>query len=107
MTDTDRALAVAILAGHAEDLEQAERDGDDELWGEIASAIVEVTVGGVAWVVWLDDEGWTAARPTHDHCSGSPAFGDGDLMGKIGPAEMSQEVVRGLDAVEFEQPIPS
>ena len=58
-TDKQRATAVAILAEHINELEQAEQEGDDDGWDDIASKGVEVVVGqghlgAVAWQPWME-----------------------------------------------------
>src|SRR5437762_165440 len=93
MTDKERATAVAILAEHIDELEQAERDGDDDRWDDIANDGVEVVVGGAIWELWFGDDGWTASRPTYGSETGSPAFGQGDLIDTVGPATLSAEEI--------------
>ena len=93
---------MAILAAHIDELEQAERDGDDR-WDAIANNGVEVVVGGATWEMWLGEDGWTAARPTYESETGSAAFGQGDLIGTVGPAGLAaEETVRRLDTLEFD-----
>ncbi len=88
MTGTERATAVAILAGHIDELEQVWREGDDDRWDDIASDGVEVVVGGATWELWLGKGGWTASRPTYESAIGSAAFGEGDLIGTVGPVTL-------------------
>jgi hypothetical protein len=103
MTEDERATAVAILAEHIDELEQAERDGDDDRWDDIANNGVEVVVGGATWELWLGDDGWTASRPTYESETATAAFGQGDLIGTVGPATLSAaEIVRRLDTLEFD-----
>ena len=100
-----REAAVAVLAAHLAELDEAEQDADDELWNEISSVGIEVEIGGSTWQLWFDQDGWTAARPTYEpeHPGVSKGFGDGDLMGRVGPATLSpEEVVRRLVTLEFE-----
>ena len=80
-TDKQRATAVAILAEHINELEQAEQEGDDDRWHDIASDGVEVVVGRFTWELWHGNDGWNASRPTYKSEIGSAAFGDGDLIG--------------------------
>jgi hypothetical protein len=102
MTERERALAVSMLAGHIDELEQAKREGDDDRWNDIANDGVEV-VGGATWELWLGDDGWTASRPTYGSETGSAAFGQGDLIGTVGPAGLAaEEIVRRLDTLEFD-----
>ena len=103
MTDTERATAVAILAEHIDEPDKAERDGDDDRWDDIANDGVEVVVGGATWELWLGDDGWTAARPTYESEIATAAFGQGDLIGTVGPAGLAaEEIVRRLDTLEFD-----
>jgi hypothetical protein len=45
--------------------------------------------------VWLGEDGWTASRPTHESEIRTAAFGEGDLIGTVGPATLpAEEVVR-------------
>jgi hypothetical protein len=100
-----REAAVVVLAAHLAELDEAEQDGDDELWNEISSVGIDVEIGGSTWQLWFDQDGWTAARPTYEpeHPGVSKGFGDGDLMGRVGPATLSpEEVVRRLVTLEFE-----
>ena len=104
MTDTEGATAVAILAEHIDELEEAKREGDDDRWDDIASDGVEVVVGGATWDLWLGTDGWTASRRTQDSEIGSAAFGEGDLIGTVGPATLSaEEIVRRIDTLEFDE----
>jgi hypothetical protein len=103
MTEEERVTAVATLAEHIDELEQAERDGDDDRWDDIANDGVEVVAGGATWELWLGDDGWTASQPTYESETGSPAFGQGDLIGTVGPATLSaEEIVRPLSTLEFD-----
>ena len=104
--DDGREAAVAAVAAHLAELDEAERDGDDELWNELSSTGIEIKVGADTWELWFDQDGWTAARPTYeaDHPGESKGFGDGDLMGLVGSATLSpEEVVRRLVTLEFER----
>ena len=79
-TDKQRATAVAILAEHVNVLEQAEQEGDDDRWDDIASDGVEVVVGRVAWA-W---QRWMECVPADLQFKiGSAAFGEGDLIGTV------------------------
>jgi hypothetical protein len=101
-----REAAVAAVATHLAELDEAERDGDDELWNEISSDGFEVEIGEDTWQLWFDQEGWTAARPTYEpeHPGVSKGFGGGDLMGLVGPVTLApEEVVRRLVTLEFER----
>jgi hypothetical protein len=103
MTEEERATAVATLAAHIGELEQAKREGDDDRWDDIANDGVVVVVGGATWELWLGDDGWTASRPTYGSEIGSPVFGQGDLIGTVGPAGLSaEEIVRRLNTLEFD-----
>jgi hypothetical protein len=93
------------VAAHLAELDEAKQDGDDELWNDICSAAIEVEIGEATWELWFDQDGWTAGRPTYEpeFRRESRAFGDGDLMGRVGPATLSpEEVVRRLVTLEFE-----
>jgi hypothetical protein len=81
MSEQERVAAVAVLTDHMEELAEAKRDGDDDLWDDIANDGVEVVVGGARWELWLAKDTWTASRPTEDSEVGSAAFGEGDLIG--------------------------
>lgn len=56
--------AIAAVAAHLAELDEAKQDGDDELWNDISSDGVEVKIGGATWELWFGQDGWTAARPT-------------------------------------------
>lgn len=104
MTAAEPLAAVAVLDAHIDELAQAKRDGDDDLWDDIANDGVEVVVGGATWELWLGTDGWTASRPTYDAEYGTPGFGEGDLIGTVGPATLSaEEIVRRLDRLEFDE----
>jgi hypothetical protein len=63
-----------------------------------------VVVGGATWELWLGKDSWTASRPTRDSEVGSAAFGEGDLVGTVGPATLAvEEIVRRLATLEFER----
>ena len=97
--------AVAAVAAHLAELDEAKQDGDDELWNDSCSDGVEVEIGGATWELWFGQDGWTATRPTYEpeFPGESKGFGGGDLMGRVGPATLSpEEVVRRLLALEFE-----
>lgn len=47
--DGDGRGAAAVLAAHLAELDEAEQDGDDELWNEISSVGIEVKIGGSTW----------------------------------------------------------
>jgi len=81
MSEQERVAAVAVLTDHMEELAEVKRDGDDDLWDDIANDGVEVVVGGARWELWLAKDTWTASRPTEDSEVGSAAFGEGDLVG--------------------------
>ena len=49
MSEQERVAAVAVLTDHMEELAEAKRDGDDDLWDDIANDGVEVVVGGARW----------------------------------------------------------
>ena len=103
--DDGREAAVAAVAVHLAELDETKQDGDDDLWNDISSDGIEVEIGGATWELWFGQDGWTAARPTYEpELPGeSKGFGDGDLMGRVGPATLSpEEVVRRLVALEFE-----
>ena len=74
--------AVAAVAAHLAELDEAKQDGDDELWNDICSDGIEVEIGGATWELWFGQDGWTAARPTYEpeFPGESKGFGDGDLM---------------------------
>lgn len=87
------------MAAHLAELDEAKQDGDDELWNDISSNGIEVQIGGATWELWFGQDGWTSARPTYEpeFPGESKGFGDGDLMGRVGPAALSpEEVVRRL-----------
>jgi hypothetical protein len=97
--------AIAAVAAHLAELDEAKQDGDDELWNDICGDGIEVEIGGATWELWFGQDGWTAARPTYEpeFPGESKGFGDGDLMGRMGPATQSpEEVVRRLVTLEFE-----
>ena len=103
MPEQERSAAVALLAGHIEELAEAKRDGDDDLWEDLANDGVEVVVGGATWEVWLGAEGWTASRPrpTQESEIGSAAFGEGDLIGTVGPATLpAGEIIQRIGTLE-------
>ena len=103
MSEQERVAAVAVLTDHMEELAEAKRDGDDDLWDDIANDGVEVVVGGARWELWLAKDTWTASRPTEDSEVGSAAFGEGDLVGTVGPATLpAEEIVRRLATLEFD-----
>jgi hypothetical protein len=100
-----REAAVAAVAAHLAELDDAKQEGDDELWNDVSSDGIEVEIGGATWELWFDQHGWTGARPTceSEFPGESKAFGDGDLMGRVGPARLTpEEVVRRLVTLEFE-----
>lgn len=100
-----REAAVAVLAAHIADLDEAQRAGDGDRWDDVSSDGVEVLLDGVIWEVWLGDDGWTASRPSYESemPGGSPAFAEGDLIGTVGPATLSaEEIVRRLVTLEFD-----
>jgi hypothetical protein len=100
-----REAAVVAVAAHLAELDEAKQDGDDELWNDISSDGIEVEIGGATWELWFGQDGWTAARPTYEpeFPGESKGFGDGDLMGRVGPATLSpEEVVRRLVTLEFD-----
>ena len=104
MSEQERVAAVAVLTDHMEELAEAKRDGDDDLWDDIANDGVEVVVGGATWELWLAKDTWTASRPTQDSEVASAAFGEGDLVGTVGPATLpAEEIVRRLATLEFDQ----
>jgi hypothetical protein len=104
MTEEERTTAVAILAGHIDELEQAERDGDDVPWDDIASGGVEVIVGGATGELWLAHlwmEGVPADLRVIDRVGGVRR---GDLIGTVGPATLcADEIVRRLLTLEFDE----
>jgi hypothetical protein len=51
--------AVAAVAAHLAELDEAKQDGDDELWNDISSDGIEVEIGGATWELWFDQDGWT------------------------------------------------
>jgi hypothetical protein len=56
--------------------------------------------------VWLGDDGWTASLPSDESelQGGSTAFGEGDLIGTVGPETLAaEEIVRRLVTLEFEE----
>lgn len=77
--------AVAAVAAHLAELDEAKQDGDDELWNDICSDGIEVEIGGSTWELWFGQNGWAAARPTYEpeFPGESKGFGDGDLMGRV------------------------
>lgn len=101
-TPADRAAAVAAISSLLEELADAERDGDDELWNEISGDGVEVVLGDSSWSLSLDGNGWFAAQATYHEDLAMHAHGDGDLQGMVGPRSLSpEEIVRHLDALEL------
>ena len=79
--------AVAAVAAHLAELNEADRDRDDELWNEISSDGIEVEIGATTWELWFDQYGlwfdqygWTAARPTYEpnNPGNSKGIGGGD-----------------------------
>jgi hypothetical protein len=94
-----REAAVAAVAAHLAELDEAKQDGDDELWNDISSNGIEVQIG-------RGDVG-TLVRPGRMDFGSADlrarVSGDGDLMGRVGPAALSpEEVVRRLVTLEFE-----
>jgi len=106
VSEAERDRVVAILEEHVREWEDAMREDDDDLLDEIENAGLTVVLGGDTWNLWRkEDEGWSAARPTYGaHYPGAElGFGDGDLIGTVGPASLSpREVVRRLVTLEFE-----
>jgi hypothetical protein len=89
---------------HIDELVEARRNGDDGKWDDIASAGVEVVVGGAIWELWFGTKGWRPSRPTQESEIGSAGFGEGDLIGTVGPATLStDEIVRRIATLEFEE----
>ncbi len=102
-TPAERATAVATISSLVEELADAERDGDDELWNEISGNGVDVVLGDSSWFLSLDVDGWFAAQATYHQEHAMHAHGDGDLQGIVGPRSLSpEEIVRRLDALELE-----
>jgi len=62
MSEQERVAGVAVLTDRMEELAEAKRDGDDDLWDDIANDGVEVVVGGARWELWLAKDTWTASR---------------------------------------------
>ena len=92
MRDGDGFVAaIAAVAAHLAELDEAKQDGNDGLWNDISSDGVEVEIGGATWELWFGQDGWTAARPTYEpeFPGESKGFGDGDLIGHVGPATLS------------------
>ena len=97
--------AVAAVAAHLAELDEAKQDGDDELWNDICSDGIEVRSAGRRGSSGsARTDGLRPGRPTSPRSRGeSKGFGDGDLMGRVGPATLSpEEVVRRLVTLEFE-----
>jgi hypothetical protein len=93
------------VAAHIAELDKAKRAGDDDRLDDLSSDGIEVVLDGVSWDVWLGDDGWTASRPSQESevPSGVLSFGEGDLIGTVGPATLSaEEIVRRLVTLEFE-----
>jgi hypothetical protein len=102
-TPAERAVAVATISSLLEELADAERDGDDELWNEISGDGVEVVLGDSSWYLSLDGDGWFAAQATYHEDLAMHTHGDGDLQGMVGSRSLSpEEIVRRLDALELE-----
>lgn len=103
-TDAERATAVALLTDYITELEQARSDGDEDLCDDIANDGVQIVLGGTSWNLSLDGDGWMAAQSGHTSEYGAPAFGEGDLIGTVGPSSLSpEEIVRRIDTLEFDQ----
>ncbi len=103
-TDEQRAAAVAVLSAHIDELGQAERDRDDDLWNDIANHGVEVVLGGTTWNLSVDGDGWVAYQSADDPEFGSEGSGSADLMGTVGPRSLApEEIVRRLDTLEFDE----
>jgi hypothetical protein len=83
--------AVAAVAAHLAELDEAKQDGDDELWNDICSDGTGVEIGGAMWEVWFGQDEWTAARSTYEPEFSGESKGFGDLMGRVGPAILSPE----------------
>lgn len=107
VSEAERERVAAILEEHVREWEEAFREDDDELLDEIENAGLTVMLGGDTWNLWRkEDEGWRAARPTYGahYPDAEPGFGEGDLIGTVGPASLSpQEVVRRLLTLEFDR----
>ena len=104
-SDAGREAAVAVLGRHIAELDEAKRAGDDDRWDDISSDGVEVVLAGATWEVWLGGDGWTASRPSSrsEIPGGSAVFGEGDLIGTVGPATLpAEEIVRRLVTLEFD-----
>jgi hypothetical protein len=99
--------AVAEVVAYLADLDQAAEDDDDDLWNEIISNGLELDIGEDTWQLWYEPkEGWTAAQLTEkpEFEGDEKAFGDGDVMGLVGGADLSpEELVRRLVTLEFER----
>jgi hypothetical protein len=100
-----REAAVAVLAAHIAELEEAKRDGANDRLADVSGDGVEVEVGEATWEVWLGEDGWTASRPTYgsEITGEGMGFGEGDLIGTVDPATLSaEEIVRRLVTLEFD-----
>jgi hypothetical protein len=102
-----RKAAVAAVVAYLAELDEAAQDDDDDLWNEIISNGFEIEIGEDTWQLWFEpEERWTAAHLTYkpEFEGDSKAFGDGDLMGLVGSADLSpEELVRRLITLEFER----
>ena len=103
---SEREAAVAALSAHIAELDEAKRTGDNDRWDDISGDGVEVVLDGTTWDVWLGEDGWTASRPSYESemPGGVVSFGEGDLIGTVGPATLpAEEIVRRLMTLEFDE----
>jgi hypothetical protein len=57
MRDGDGFEAAIAVTAHPAELDEAEQDGDDELWNDISSDGVEVEIGETSWELWFGQNG--------------------------------------------------
>jgi hypothetical protein len=99
-------LTAAVAAAYLAELDEAAQD-DDDLRNDMINNGFELEIGEDTWQLWYEPrEGWTAAQLTDEpeFEGDSKGFGDSDLMGLVGSADLSpEELVRRLVAREFER----
>ena len=107
MQEDERTAAVAAVAAYLAELDEAAHDDDDDLRNDMINNGFELEIGEDTWQLWYEpQEGWTAAQLTDEpeFEGDSKGFGDSDLMGLVGSADLSpEELVRRLVAREFER----
>ena len=95
---------MVVITDYIAELKGARRAGDDDLCDDLANNGVEIVLGGSSWDLSLDGDGWLAAQSGSTSELGSPAFGEGDLIGTVGPSSLSpQEIVRRIYTLEFDE----